>query len=503
MGLEIYTSFLKQAETAQTKEGELDREHLVGVLKDIEEFGAFRTSVERREELSTRIIASSSLLNLGLKDPTARLAVLQAFGEAATENLAIRESRGDHGIKEVREAVHNLFLENWTSLSRAISADLETGAFEESPLRRVALRVIHNLILFGREEEQEFAKRVFIKKLVTHQDIRNIPMYQDDIAAIIADQDSIYSSLASVFLTESLCGSGKGVKVASSFVFEWAIRHREHKVKKAAQEAVKRVINSMGLDGNKFLGAWGQSTKVENLDIEIFENFRRILVFEKANPGIVKYLNKECGVYDFGRYPAEILEQQFKSKDDQETPYGVIFYPRSDHNGAFYQNIAVLRNLFRDLGGKFLLRVAEGENKLDMIRQMRRFDRRYGRKHKISFALVGGHGTAESLQLGRGEGKKDFLHKEDMVRIRHRAPRYRRFFYKPTFILISCDTGATFGLGDFISRAVDATVIAPNTPTNIKEINVEFRENRPIFRVKYHDEGADRTYVAGRGWFSN
>src|SRR3989338_4820917 len=154
-----------------------------------------------------------------------------------------------------------------------------------------------------------------------------------------------------------------------------------------------------GVDGLKFLQAWRVSTDTGDLTRILFNNFLIMSEMEEKRPGAAKFLNEKFGIFDFARYPKDMLLSQFDNYENDALPYGVIFYPRNDFNGKFYSDHEVFNGLFRELEGKYLIRIAEGEGKLDIVKMLHRFDGKYGKKHKISFAVIGGHGTAESIQF--------------------------------------------------------------------------------------------------------
>lgn len=210
-----------------------------------------------------------------------------------------------------------------------------------------------------------------------------------------------------------------------------------------------------------------------------------IEALEKENPGIILTLNREFGIFDFGRYPAELLRRQYESRNDASVPYGVIFYPQADHNSAFYRQKEIFDKLFRRLAGRYELRVCEGSGKLDMIRLFHRLDRKYGAKHKISFVVVGGHGTKETIQFG-GQSEAHTLKLADFLDKRHPI-RERRIFFEPspTIILNSCSTGIEGGIGQQLADVLGATVIAPDNSSAIQEIIVEFPEGKPRFDVTH------------------
>lgn len=250
------------------------------------------------------------------------------------------------------------------------------------------------------------------------------------------------------------------------------------------------------LSAEEFFSAWEASTKreetargpnKESVEATAIKNFLVIRELERRQPGSVAYLTKEHGIHDFARYPIELLAGQYIERDNTDLPYGTIFFPQSDWNGAFYEKSDVLGNLHDQLRGKYLIRISEQESKNRVVRQLVKFRRKYGKHHKISFALVGGHGTADSIQFGDQLTRRGILKKEDLKNSGRSLLEKRKFFEdNPTLILMSCSTGAEFGIGDFMARSLHATVIAPEKVAyGTKKIGVEIKDGKPVFSVEY------------------
>lgn len=246
--------------------------------------------------------------------------------------------------------------------------------------------------------------------------------------------------------------------------------------------------------------AWKRSG---NQIYEIVErNMTSIGMLEKENPGICSFLYREFGIADFGRYPVELLLSQYREVDKLENPYGVVIFPRDDHNGAFYNDAFALLEFYKKLQGEFSLRVFECDGKIGVARALLKCSKKYnppGEKgHKISLAIIGGHGSRDSIRFGVGRDR-DFLFIDDLMG--KGVQKTSEFFEaNPTIILVSCSTGADKGIGQKLSEVMGAKVIAPKTPTNISEIQVGKRRGGKFrFNAKYRSEEKDvrSVYVGG------
>jgi hypothetical protein len=186
-----------------------------------------------------------------------------------------------------------------------------------------------------------------------------------------------------------------------------------------------------------------------------------------------------------------------------DNPHGVILFPRNDWNGAFYQDNFALGEFYKKLQGKFSLRAFECEGKIGIARALIKLNKKYNppnkKGHKISLAIIGGHGTENSIQFG-GKEEINILHAKDFMG--RGVQRTSEFFEKnPTFLLFSCSTGVENGIGQKLSETMNAKVVAPKIPTNISEIQVGMRPGREFrFSVKYFDKGEKdvrSVYAAG------
>src|SRR5581483_3750456 len=104
---------------------------------------------------------------------------------------------------------------------------------------------------------------------------------------------------------------------------------------------------------------------------------------EKNHPGITKELSDSFGIFDFARYPDEVLIEQFedlKKPDDQrKKPHALIAYPRYDWNGSFYFDREIFQNFYRNLKKNgYSLRLVEVEDTRDIARRLNRTRKKFG-----------------------------------------------------------------------------------------------------------------------------
>ena len=269
-------------------------------------------------------------------------------------------------------------------------------------------------------------------------------------------------------------------------------------MREMGEKTLENRITQYGLPAQKSIEAWLTSTKKYEADLAaiLYNTLLALEGIEETRPGIAQFLYTKFSILDFNRYPPELLIRQYDEYENKELPYGVILYPRADHNGAFYQNQPVLNGLAQQLQGQYAIRIGEGENKLDVVRLLHRLNKRYGDAHKISFAIIGGHGTKDSIQFGEKGDERQQLRTEDLQDPRANKQSY--FEEHPTLILVSCSTGFENGIGQELSRLLGATVIAPKQDASIKEIETQIDDEGIYFGVKYHEEKSEAVYRAGQ-----
>ncbi len=240
-------------------------------------------------------------------------------------------------------------------------------------------------------------------------------------------------------------------------------------------------LEGFGLNAKDFKNAWKVAHETEGLFYDYKNNLLRIIKLEQEQPGITKFLNKEYGIYNFFRYPKEILLDQYANRE-RDIAYGVIIKPRNDYNEAFYNNY--LSSLKSQLGENFGLRIFECGSEKELGKDLVKLNRKFGAGHKISFLILGGHGSPDRIRFGEDtdEGSLDI---EDLVEPKSNGAR-RFFVDKPTIILESCSTGADGGISENIFDVLGAKVVfAPKTASYISEIHVTKRNADLSFNINY------------------
>lgn len=256
---------------------------------------------------------------------------------------------------------------------------------------------------------------------------------------------------------------------------------------------MSRKLERAGLSPKAILDVWDYNYFAKNQDIYpdfIADNFAVIRALETERPGICRVLYREFGVHNFSRYPLKALIDQYDQRD-KDLPYGVLIYPHTDNNGGFSKREDDLEEFYGDLKvANTALRIYEAGSKVGVLRRLAAVNKEYGAKNKISFAILGGHGEPEGIEYGHSiQGDKlvsHALHKDDLKGAMVQELK-TWFIDKPTFVLVSCSTGADAGIGEEIYK-LGGDVIAPQVPSALDRVVVDRRSNGSLaFGVRYID----------------
>ncbi|MSU60641.1 MAG: hypothetical protein EXS52_01850 [Candidatus Staskawiczbacteria bacterium] len=293
----------------------------------------------------------------------------------------------------------------------------------------------------------------------------------------------------------------------------FSILSKFEKTASKVNEFIEHKLSRAHIPAETILSHWKESAKRQDIYWAYAENLQRISEIEAVKPGVAKILHegfelngkKVGGISDFARYPKEILLDMLDNYENKSTPYGLIMYPRNDHNGAFYQDAEHFRKLYQDLGGEFLLRIVECETKKDVVLTLVAMNEHYNPAdesgQKISMLMMGGHGQEDHIRFG-GEDKNHAIFTKDLMGKRgERAKKTKQFFADGLqIILASCSTGAEVeaGIARQLSTAFGAEVIAPKVPESISRMSAtKNSDGKFIFDIDFSKSDSKNTYQQG------
>ncbi len=243
-----------------------------------------------------------------------------------------------------------------------------------------------------------------------------------------------------------------------------------------ANELLQLIVERSGLDFEDTLSKWKMNAYGEGHEASLvwnmMKNIETMRTMEHLRPGSVEMLQKEFGIRDFCRYPETVLIDQYDNFDNTEKPYGVVFSALDDHSGALTSSTwADTKKLYKNLDGRYLLRMFEIDRAFGIGRRLTECDRHYGDHNKISFAMFSGHGTKNSVQFGPEKYdtglkllKKFFTKKNSWTTVSTedlRGPGLQRmksyFEPNPQIVVTACDAGSEDGIVQETSEQLKAT----------------------------------------------
>jgi len=267
---------------------------------------------------------------------------------------------------------------------------------------------------------------------------------------------------------------------------------------KRVQNLFEGAMKKLNLPRDGVLSEWQKNEVVEN-------NLIPALQLESRRPGAPRLLAEQFGIYEFGRYPVEVLRNQIEEMESDK-PYGLAIYPRVDEggDGPVFQGsdfrLEVFMGKLHELGHTF--RIIEVGSKIELARRIIELDDTYAQvAGKIGFAIIHGHGTPDSIQLGAGNGftkGKEYIISKDVWN--GGAQRLSSYFRARVPILLdSCSTGENSGIGQQLSAIFRTKVIAPKIPTKLIRAIPKLTSGGNIdLDAQYRSEESAKTYVRGR-----
>lgn len=373
-------------------------------------------------------------------------------------------------------------------------------------------------------DKDSFIPRAGLLKIATR--IRDDAISQKAFDYMIENFDRIIDfnqNGSAVELTSALIDSSWGErlsKLSELFSKEITDPKKAGVIRRSIANAVKNkgyvrelediFLNSYGLDPDQTHGAWyagrgtsgvmdiGEVIQIErNLKVK---NLEMIINLEAKRPGISKILSEEFGISHFARYPEELLVRQYDQRNTY-VPYGVIMYPTGDDNGAFYNQTEILRNFGQQIEGRYAVRVYEAGGKYEAAKSFAKANKKYGSGYKISFAVIGGHGSPTSINFAREGTESTRLINSD-IRGKGLARLAKDYFVEaPSVALFSCGTGMNPSGIDLKGMASEmselgAEVVAPDfLRVHVKSLDAIFDGDGKIHLSATYAQGEEERIV--------
>ncbi|MEI6863882.1 MAG: hypothetical protein WCK46_00710 [Candidatus Adlerbacteria bacterium] len=358
------------------------------------------------------------------------------------------------------ESESNTFFKVGYQYLRLISALATEDRVKLEPSHRAALAEAVNRVFDSNNPQYaEYAVKHWCNGLVS----LIFSMSED-----VAKKQAIFAAVDDIFAE----GASRGFNMHE---FNYLFGSSPEVIKYAAEKADPILRKIVDMSIADFCGSVDSPLLKEFRIGSLIESCKEL---EEELPGSVKRLIKDYGIKEFYRYPSKVLIKQLQ-EEEIDQPYGVVVFPRSDHNGAFDMDVSQIGEVFEQTQGKHALKVFEIESTFQLGRDLVGLAKKYP-NNKISFAILGGHGAEDLIVFSKS--KK--LLQQDFEGPGH--TRAGSFFVEdPSIILFSCSTGKEGGIAQKMSETFGARVIGPDIPTSPEAVSVTYQAEKPVFSVKY------------------
>lgn len=293
--------------------------------------------------------------------------------------------------------------------------------------------------------------------------------------------------------------------------------------------------NIIARDWEKNYDSSASSKKLINEEIKKRKSFLRrcfyslLYLGEDIAQEAPSILYQEFGITNFGRYPRGMLEKQYKDRNKRDHSYGIMVYPKDDHNGAFdnvallsrfqesvidsyapqykyemrqtesvIESDAVAEKYRQEIQGAMYIRIIESHSLYDFAKRLIFLDKKYAGKdgsNKIAFGVVGGHGTKSALTLDASSAGgridvRNFIGKG----VRRAGKKF--FQSNAPFVIQSCSTGSEGGLAEVFYETVEGnSVVAPKTLVGVGPITFHLVSGQPKLKVEFYKKDASQSEI--------
>lgn len=299
--------------------------------------------------------------------------------------------------------------------------------------------------------------------------------------------------------------------------------HRDSDLYKPSKPLIEAQLTIYNTDPAELLSYWeicNNPTWKHKFPEIISQNLTTIGQVEKAKPGATRYLLETYGIRHFGRYPWEILVQQYDDDHlevEKKAPHqAFILGSLSDNSGISYAKTRVFKQIAEQLKEKFPdqwgVKISEFGSKRGGLRRLNYLRKKFG---PAFLGLYVGHGNPFALQM---DEKSGHLTLSDLQRSGASALRLA-FTKNATIILCSCSTGVetvdptTYqgnekelaekfagqeGFSKTLSRVTGLRILSPKVDTSgIQSVTIDVNsEGKPELETVFWEK-SQTEYVAG------
>ncbi|MFH0862151.1 MAG: hypothetical protein V1875_03890 [Candidatus Altiarchaeota archaeon] len=270
-------------------------------------------------------------------------------------------------------------------------------------------------------------------------------------------------------------------------------------------------------------GHVGSNTDEKNRGLFISRNVDMLSKLRHADPDadppIAVVLNSSpYGLTNFAKYTFDSHLAQYNLHDKKNIPCILTVTGQGDHNMALTNSPDWQpgEQILRQLPRSVITRAIEVKTPEEMIEKVVEFKKMFP---NVLLTVVSAHSSPDTMAfVSSAEGR---LEREDIDKhperraglslLKASLPRYDSAKWhvgmpvgysgdipdKPIIIIQGCKSGAPGGIGQKLSHALDAIVIAPDENSGIKEVELKNEHGMLYPKVKY-SKAKTRVYVSGR-----
>lgn len=250
------------------------------------------------------------------------------------------------------------------------------------------------------------------------------------------------------------------------------------KAYKYGQGVLRSMLGHAELDPEATVRAWEMGRYLEKA---VVDNLPPLINLDHNYQGSARLLTQDYHLFNYGRYPQEILVDMATTHEDSSQPVFYVVYPRADDEiwGQFYNDKQILATLYTQLKGKVRIKIIEVETIRELEQMLDNLRERFG---EGKAGILAGHGSKDAITIGKeGEGHQITSTNFRKENTGHGVARALRQAFVPgaTLGLFSCSTGfdGPEGIARVVHETTGLTTIGPDRPTSIWDIHAEADES--------------------------
>lgn len=222
------------------------------------------------------------------------------------------------------------------------------------------------------------------------------PYVMDSIISALYDEDEEVSKNGSIVLAGAI----------NTFYYPEGPRLKNFDASELSEE-LKKLPEGRDYFSEELLITWmlGSASDKVGVRAQAWYQFDALVELIKVDPKIPGYLLAEFGIQRIGRYPVESLIDQYGSRDDLETPYGLIVSTHHDWNGGY--SFSQRRDFFMRQHKKIKdlnmgLRYVEMGSMFELVTRINHTRHKYG---EAKFGMMQMHANPSEMSVNDATGE--------------------------------------------------------------------------------------------------